>query len=122
MGINVGQAASQAGSLAEYASRLREIANELNRNKGALSQTWQSDEVSYIRLAIEQVAGGLLQTSSELQTLSSDIVSVANEIRQEELAREAAAREAAAREAAAREAARRAAAQAIIHPFGWDSQ
>ncbi|XID94300.1 hypothetical protein ACF3MZ_07185 [Paenibacillaceae bacterium WGS1546] len=110
MGINVGAAVSQASSLSGYASALSGIVNSLGHNKALLAQAWNAEEMRYVQLALDRIANELALASSELQSLSGDIVSVANEIRQEELAREAAAR------AAAEAAARAAAAQSSSSP------
>ncbi|MFC4302822.1 hypothetical protein [Cohnella boryungensis] len=105
MGIHVGTAASQASSLQSHAAALREVVNGLTQDKAALNQAWQADEMRSANAAVDRILSELSQTISDLQSLSGDIVSVANEIRQEELAREAAARAALEREAAARAAA-----------------
>jgi predicted nucleic acid-binding Zn-ribbon protein len=100
MGINVGLASSQAESIRQYASALRDIRNSLNQYKASLNNAWQADEMHYVNLAIDQVIQLAQSLSADLDSVSGEIVSVANEIRQEEEAREAAARAAAERELA----------------------
>jgi len=107
MGINVSQASSQAGYLSDYASTLRDLAGSINQYKSEMNQYWQADGVMRAGYAFDRIIANLQGASSQLSALSSDIVSVANEIRSEEEAAERAAAAAAAAAAAQAEAARK---------------
>lgn len=113
MGIDVSRAVMQANEIEGHARALRDTKMSLVGDKGQLNGAWQAHEMVHVNEALSRLESDLSTVASTLNSLQSDVASVANEIRQEELAREAAARaaaEAAAREAAAREAALREAA------------
>jgi len=100
MSINVGLAASQASAMNQYATTLREINNSLQQYRANLNLAWHSDEMVFVNQAIDRLTNEIVQLSRELESLGSDIVSVANEIyREEEAARQAAAAATAARAA-----------------------
>ena len=113
MGIDVGRANMQANEIEGHARTLRDTKISLAGDKSQLNGAWQAHEMVHVNEAILRLENDLSAAANVLNGLQSDVVSVAHEIRQEELAREAAARaaaEAAARAAAAREAAARDAA------------
>ncbi|WP_239617475.1 hypothetical protein [Cohnella mopanensis] len=100
MGVNVGLAASQASAMNQYSTTLRDINNSLKQYRANLNLAWQSDEMVFVNQAIDRLTNEIVLLSKELESLGSDIVSVANEIyREEEAARQAAAAAAAARAA-----------------------
>lgn len=107
MGINVGYAQSRARELSGYAGDLRGIKSGLAQQKIELNQAWKSVEMQYVNRAIDMITAELTSLAAELDSLGGDIIAVANEIRQEEIAAEE------ARRAAAEAEARRAAAATV---------
>lgn len=92
MGINVEQARSQASQISQYVSVLRDIQRSMDSFRGDLNQVWQAEEMNYVNNAISSMMQQLSSCSSSLDSLSSDIISTAQEIKREEEAREAAER------------------------------
>ncbi|WP_127570435.1 hypothetical protein [Paenibacillus xylaniclasticus] len=106
MGINVSHASSQASDMSDCASTLRDLANSLSQYKAEMNQNWQADGVMKASYAFDRIIMSLQGASSQLSSLSSDIVSVAYEIRREEEEAERRAAAAAAAAAAQAEAAK----------------
>lgn len=109
MGINVGRAISQANALGSYADQLIDIKRRLNQFKGTVNNGWKADEVTYLNSAIDRINNEITRISNQLDSINSAIISVAYEIRQEEIERERRERE--ERERARREAEERRAKQ-----------
>lgn len=105
MGINVSHASSQASDMSDYASTLCDLADSIGGQKSEMNQYWQADVVYKANMAFDRIIQSLQGISSQLSSLSSDIVSVANEIKREEEAAERAAAAAAAAEAERKKAA-----------------
>ena len=114
MGINVGLANSQANSIRQYSSVLRDIMINLKQQKASLNYAWQGTEMQHVNRSLDQLIQQMGSLSSEIDSICGDIISVASEIRREEEAREAAARAAAERAAAERAAALRSAASNFL--------
>lgn len=100
MKINVAQAFSQANRISEYAQELNAVKSGLQDFKGNLNSGWKADEVVYINQAIDSITREVSELQAMLFTIGPDIVSAANEIKNEEEAREAAEKAAAAKAAA----------------------
>jgi len=94
MGISISSAQSQANSLRAQASAVRELASALLNEKSDLNISWQAGEMKFLNEVIERITTELGRLSNELDTIAGDVVSVAQEIRAEEIAREEAERQA----------------------------
>lgn len=97
MAINVNTANNQAGQLNNNISQLRNAKKQMLAYKSSVSNNWQGKEVGYILTAIDQVVGDIDSAIRNLDSLSSDIKTVASQIKREEDAA-AAARAAAAKQ------------------------
>lgn len=110
MAINVSAANNQATQLIDNISKLRDAKKKMQAYRASVSNNWQGKEVTYILTAIDRVIEDINSAIRNLESLSTDIKSVASQIKREEDAAAAAARAAAERAAAERAAQQRAAA------------
>lgn len=101
MWINVNLATSQGNRTREYADDLRRIKSELSRIRENLSYGWKADEFASINNAIDRINREIASTSLTLDSLGSDIIAVAKEIKREEEATARAEAEAKAKREAA---------------------
>ena len=87
MRIDLNIANEQAGQFRRQSSDLRDGRLSVQSFQRRLRQHWRSDEVSRINSALSNNMNRLTALAAELDTIATDIVSVAQEIRrQEELA------------------------------------
>jgi hypothetical protein len=91
MAINVSLANSQASTLLSYYDALNSINNIINSMQVTTDYDWQSDEVTYLNSIIVSTSNAMTGLMNWIQALSSDIVTIANEISNEEAAAAAAA-------------------------------
>ena len=98
MAINVSAANNQAAQLADNITKLRDAKRQMQAYRSSVSNNWQGREVTYILTAIDRVIGDIDSAIRNLESLSSDIKSVAAQIKREEDAAAAAARAQAAKQ------------------------
>ena len=91
MAINVNAANNQAAQLYNNISQLRDAKRQMLAYRSSVSNNWQGKEVSYILTAIDQVIRDIDAASGSIESLSSDIKTVAAQIKREEEAAAAAA-------------------------------
>lgn len=84
MGISVSLANKQAKSIRSNASELRIIQNNLKKIKADLNKCWIAEEMTYINLALDNAIGKLSSLAAKLDGISSDVISVAEQIKREE--------------------------------------
>lgn len=96
MGINVSQATRQARELGEVADNLRALKTKISSEEQELSMSWKSSEFSSVKAAIDYIEHELDTIARKLESLESNIISVAREIEQEELEKKRREEEAAA--------------------------
>lgn len=104
MAINVNVANNQAEQLNNNVTQLRTARKQMLEYRASISANWQAKEASYILTAIDRVVGDIDSAIRNLNSLSSDIKSVAAQIKREEDAAAAAARAKAAQQQRLREA------------------
>ena len=78
--------------MAADSNSLRNIAKNLNDFKISISNEWQAEEITYICKAIENINSQLFSLALNIESINSDIVQVAQEIRREDEAKAAAER------------------------------
>lgn len=94
MAINVSLANSQACNIRGYCNRLNSINNSINNMINSIDYDWQSDETGYMNTNIDSTARSISELVTKFQTLSGDIITSANETKQEEVKEEQAAAQA----------------------------
>lgn len=112
MAIDVSLASSQANTITGYYNTENGVKTSIASIKGDIALNWEADEMTSINTNIDSIVKDIATSMTELQTLSSDIVTTANEIKQEEVAAKAAADAATAKAAAAKAEADASAANA----------
>ena len=84
MGINTFRASKQARELGNIGESLSRIKKNLDSDKDRLNEYWKSSEMRYVNAAIDHITRELIQISTKLNLLETDIIEVAGEIRREE--------------------------------------
>lgn len=88
MAINVNAAQRQANAIKSDLSRLKDAKRHLLAYRAEISGQWQGVEVKYILQSIDQLFNQMGAAEREMESLSRDIRTVADRIRQEEIAAE----------------------------------
>ncbi|WP_186577129.1 hypothetical protein [Aquibacillus kalidii] len=102
MGISISAAINQAEKLENTADGLQKVANSLITIKSDVNIAWKAQEVWRVNSVIESYIADIKRLSTDLQSLKSDIINTAYDIKREEEERERAEAEARAREEAER--------------------
>lgn len=84
MGINIGSAQVQANNLSQYANELMIIKNDLSRYQTIINANWKAEEMIKFNIGMAKVLENICECNRIANSLSSDIISVANEIKREE--------------------------------------
>lgn len=87
MATDVAKATRQANQISSYVWELKTAKSKLNTYKGNLQTNYQSREVQLMTQEIDNINRQIQQAIDELESLRSDIVTVATRIRNEEIAR-----------------------------------
>lgn len=85
MSIDVGAAKIRAGQLEQYSIWLKKAKAKMLEYKSQINDNWSGKEVTHINLAIDQVIHSLKRAICDLESVSSDVVRIANTIRAEEI-------------------------------------
>lgn len=109
--IDVGRASSQAGQLNDVANSVRSVSTQVDTLKTGIYNSWKAQEISIVDPQIENIISELLLIASSLNGASSDVVSAAQSIYQQELQEERAEELAAQQLAAEQKAAQKLAEQ-----------
>jgi len=84
MRINLSQANNRARQLREQAAALRSTQSTLASHQRNLNAHWRGEEMAPTNGAIEQSGRSLTAVAIELDSISSDIIRVAEAIKREE--------------------------------------
>ena len=90
MGIDVSKAKRRAEDLLDEVSRLNSVKTDLSGTINSIASSWKAEEVQYLHKAVASIEAEINKAQNLLRTISSNIVSVAEEIRREEEAKAAA--------------------------------
>ncbi|UFT99213.1 hypothetical protein KO561_18870 [Radiobacillus kanasensis] len=88
MGISVSRARYQANRIENVADSLRSLRRKLQGAEGNIHSGWKATEVNYINRTLNRLESKCSEVASKLNSLESDIVSTAYEIKREEEERE----------------------------------
>jgi septal ring factor EnvC (AmiA/AmiB activator) len=98
--VNVDLAVRQADWLGSYADDLEGMKKDIETFKTQLNEGWEAEEMSHVNAAIERIISDISKVTTKLDSLQTDIVSAAHDIRREEEERERQLKEELARKAA----------------------
>lgn len=84
MAIDIYAAITQAKRLDHYHSTLQDIKSSLNNFQGTLNNGWQATEMAFINRAFDSIQSKINRLSSDLDSLSGDIVTAAYEIKRQQ--------------------------------------